>query len=250
MPDQERSRGGSEIIRHDARDDEPHLSGGDEALIEAVGDHISAHFEGYGESGAVFDEIVSPHVHIDVYVVEPTEDRPWYTLITSGMAERPMNVPEGLEDYRYAEMMVSLPPEWQVDHQAWTVAEDAEESFWPVRTLKMLARLPHEHDTFLFYGHTVPNGDPPEPYATTTRLCCAWIAPPVLTPGGFDELTMTDGRVVHFYAFVPIYEDEMKLKLKRGDDALRDAMDEHDGSELLQLDRPSVVPRRRGFFRR
>ena len=114
----------------------------------------------------------------------------------------------------------------------------------------MLARLPHEFETFLYHGHTVPNGDPPEPYAANTELCCAWIAPPVLTPDGFGELTMADGRVVHFYAFVPIYEDEMKLKLDRGDDALIEAMDEHGGTELLDPRRPSVAPRRRGLFRR
>jgi hypothetical protein len=224
--------------------DEPPLSGGDELLIEGVTDHIAAHFDGFGEDATVFDEVVSPYVHIDIYSVEPTEDRPWHTLITSGMAERPMTVPEGLEDYRYAEMMLSLPPEWPVDHAAWMEADDAEGSYWPVRTLKMLARLPHEYDTFLYYGHTVPHGDPPQPYAATTDFCCAWIAPPVLAPIGFEELTLSDGRVLRFLAFVPLYEDEMRLKLDHGNDALIDAMNEHDCSELLEPGRPSVASRR------
>ena len=40
--------------------------------------------------------------------------------------------------------------------------------YWPYRMLKELARLPHEFDTFLWKGHTVPNGDPPQPYGPNT----------------------------------------------------------------------------------
>gem|GEM_PF-6439728 len=37
-------------------------------------------------------------------------------------------------------------------------------------------------------GHTVPNGDPAEPYAANTQLCCALLAPPSIAPDGFETL--------------------------------------------------------------
>ena len=39
-----------------------------------------------------------------------------------------------------------------------------------------LARLPHEFQTLLWQGHTVPNGDPALPYARNTKLCGALVA--------------------------------------------------------------------------
>jgi hypothetical protein len=63
-----------------------------------------------------------------------------------------------------------------------------ERVYWPIRLLKGLGRLPHEYSTFLWYGHTIPNGDPPEPYAEGTNLCCALITPPVLAPDDFELL--------------------------------------------------------------
>ena len=69
-----------------------------------------------------------------------------------------MNVPDGWEDYRYAEMMICLPPDWNMDQRAW----NDERHYWPIRLLKTLARLPHEYNTWLSDCHTMPNGDPPE----------------------------------------------------------------------------------------
>ena len=51
-----------------------------------------------------------------------------------------------------------------------------------MRWLKQLARMPHEYDTWLWTGHTVPNFDPPEPYDESTSLCGALVMPPMLVP--------------------------------------------------------------------
>ena len=244
--DEETTAGGSRIFRHEQRERELAFSGGDAELIEAVERHVAEHFPGYGDDATVWHEVISDLVHVDVHVVPPSDERPFYTLVTSGMGERPMTVPEGLEDYRHAELVLGLPPDWPV---AKTSFED-EKSYWPIRLLKMLARLPHEFDTFLYHGHTVPNGDPPEPYAASTRLCCALIARPITVPDGFEKLELADGRAVHFFGVVALTADEMDFKLKKGSDGLFSLLDHHGVSELLDPDRVSVVPRKRGFFRR
>jgi hypothetical protein len=250
VSDGEFTDGGSEVFRHEARRRELELSAGDEALIDGVDEHLARHF-GDVSGRTVLHEVISDLVHVDVHVVPPTGERSWHTLVTSGMAERPMRVPEGLEDHRYAELVLALPPDWPLD-EAGSVhgGVEADESDWPIGMLKLLARLPHEFETFLVPGHTVPNGDPPERYVPDTGLCCAWITDPVLAPPGFQRLELADGRVVRFYAVVPIHEDEMHLKLDRGHDALAALMAEHEVTELLDPRRPSVVPRRRGLFRR
>lgn len=37
----------------------------------------------------VWHELVSDLVHLDVHVAEPTPARPYYTVVTSGMSDRP-----------------------------------------------------------------------------------------------------------------------------------------------------------------
>lgn len=44
-----------------------------------------------------FHEIVSPDIHIDVAIIEPTPERNYYTLVTMGMGAHRMSVPLSLE---------------------------------------------------------------------------------------------------------------------------------------------------------
>jgi hypothetical protein len=237
------SEGGSEIFRHQPRERGFDVAIGDSELIEAAEAHLTRHV---GEPGTVFHEVVSDLVHVDVHVVPPVAERPWTTLMTSGMAARPMTVPDGLEEHALAELTLALPPEWPLTEKDW---ED-EANYWPIRLLKLLARIPHEFDTFLGWGHTVPNDDPPQPYAGNTELCCALIGPPLLGGEDFQRFEVPDGRKVDIWAVVPIHADEMKLKLDRGTEALEALLDKSEVTELLDPARPSVVPPRRGLFRR
>ena len=73
--------------------------------------------------------------------------------------------------------MLVLPPTWPTEGDP---AFETDEGYWPYRLLKTLARLPHEFQTRLWLGDTVPNGDLPQPYARNTKLCGALIAPMVM----------------------------------------------------------------------
>jgi hypothetical protein len=59
---------------------------------------------------------------------------------------------------------------------------------------RQLARLPHEYETALGIGHTIPNGPSAEPYARDTKLCCALIAPLLLAPDEAESFTYDDTR--------------------------------------------------------
>jgi len=232
--DAEVSESGSIIWRHEARTIPFQPTTGDPEQIERISDHIEEHL---GPIATVFHEVVSDLVHIDVHVVAPTEERPWSILVTSGMSEAPMNVPEGAEEFRFAELMIMLPPEWPLS----TDDFNEEQYYWPIRWLKMLARFPHEYDSWLGCGHTVPNGDPPEPLGPNTDFCCALILPPLLVPEEFHTLALNDQRVINFYSFIPLYEDEMRYKLKHGLDQLLSLFDEHEIDDVINIERESVL---------
>ena len=107
-------------------------------------------------------------------------------------------------------------------------------------SVQTLATLPHQYETWLWTGHTVPNGDPPEPYAPDTGLCCALIHPPVLAGDEFRQLRFED-HVVNFLGVYPLYQDEMELKLEAGAEELERRFETAEITELLQPGRPSVA---------
>jgi hypothetical protein len=234
--DKEYSPSGDQIYRHEKqRDFEP--ATGDEELIQAVSDHIE---EYVGPVANVFHEIVSDKVHLDVHMVEPTRKRPFYTLVTSGMSERRMKVPPEAGAPKYAELCVCLPEDWRLSQKAF----EKEENFWPVRWLKTIARLPHDYDTWIGLGHTVPNGDPPEPFADNTDFCCWLVVKPVMFDKGFRRMTAPSGRKVAFFNIVPLYDEEVEFKLHHGADDLLDLFDDHEIDDVIDLNRPNVAKKK------
>jgi hypothetical protein len=235
------SESGNPIYRHEPRQKPFEPAFGEANHIELIEKHIAAHI---GDPAWVFHEIVSDLVHLDVHIVSPTAARPWTTLVTCGMSVRAMTVPPGAEEFSYAELLLALPPEWPLDQES---LKD-ENNYWPVRLLKMLARLPHEYETWLGLAHSVPNGEPPEPYAPSTKLCGAVLGPPILAPDGFACLQVTPEMPIHFLAVYPVYAGEMKLKLDRGAEALFERLDQAGVNELLDPKRKNVAKKRFGLF--
>jgi hypothetical protein len=137
--------------------------------------------------------------------------------------------------------MVVLPREWKMDQESFKT----EDWYWPVRLLKILARFPHRYDTWLGWGHTIPNGNPPRPFAANTQLSGVIIFPSVLVPREFHELRINDEKTIHFYSIVPLYEDEMKMKTHDGSKVLFDQFDEYGITDIIDLTRKNVA---RGNF--
>jgi len=169
---------------------------------------VEAHMERYfGHCDNVFHELFSPDIHVDIYIMNPTPERNYYVLSTFGMGAHRMNVPKELAERKLerAEILVALPPNWKV-------REEDERWYWPIRWLKIMARLPIHEDSWLGWGHTVANpGD--APFADQTKLCGV-----ILTqPGAFDAQAvccpLPNGDEVNFYQMLPLTFEEMQFKL-------------------------------------
>jgi tetratricopeptide (TPR) repeat protein len=187
-------------------------------------DAVEAHLERYfGPCDNVFHEIMSPDIHVDIYIMKPTPERNYYVLSTFGMGAHRMNVPEELADRKLerAEIIVTLPPDWKV-------TESGEAWYWPIRWLKILARLPINEDGWLGWGHTIANPDD-APFADNTRLCGVMLT----EPQGFDEdavcCPLPGGDEVNFYQMIPLTFEEMQFKLA------------HDAQELLDRFTPEQL---------
>ncbi|REE83953.1 suppressor of fused protein SUFU [Paenibacillus taihuensis] len=243
MSNQERSPSGQPVYRHEAKEREHVPAYGDEDTIDRITKHVENHI---GPVQTVFHELVSDLVHIDVLVVAPTKERNFYTLVTCGMSDQPMTVPPGAEAYRYAELMISLPPDWEVSEKGFR----KEESYWPIRSLKTLARMPHEYNTWLYAMHTIPNGNPVEPFAANTKLTGMMLYVPatVQAINEFFVLPVSPEKEVRFFNLIPLYSEEMDYKLKHGADALLDKLSKIGVTDIINIARKNSCKKWLGLF--
>lgn len=225
------SMSGSPIYRHGEA--APWQAPKGEECLEQISDHIEKHL---GKVETVFHEIVSDTVHIDVHFVKPTSEFPFVRLITSGMSDLPMTTPVGSDAPQFVELLTTLPADWHLDQKSF----ESETWYWPVRLLKSLARLPHSYKTWLGWGHTIPNGDPPEPYAKNTRLCGSIVLPSITVSDNFHTLFIDDRKTITFYSVVPLYEEEMNFKLRSGTDALLDKLSKRNVTDIIDPSRVNV----------
>ncbi|MFC7336967.1 suppressor of fused domain protein [Haloferula chungangensis] len=223
-----------QVIRHKAPATPPPIVAPHSDNLEAVEQHIETHL---GCPENVFHELISTTVHIDVHIVPATPERPWISLVTSGMSDIPMSTPEGAEEWRFAELMIRLPEGWPLDQASF---ED-ERNYWPIRWLKQLSRFPHELETWIGYGHSIPNGDPPEAFAPGVPFSGIVLSPPWIGGEGFSTLYLNDGTPVHFWSLIPLHASEIEFKLAHGSEALFERIAAAGHSDLVDIQRPAVV---------
>jgi len=239
MNNEEYSEGGSKIYRYEDKKTEFSFADMEDSALEEIEKHIEKYV---GKPETVLHEIISDNVHVDVHIVEPTAQRNYFTLITSGMSDKPMNSP--FEELRYSELLICLPPDWKLSEQDF---ED-DRNYWVVYWLKMLARFPHLYETWLWETHTIPNGDPPQPFAPNTKLCCALLSYPILFDKEFTTLRIRDDKTIHFLSLIPIYIEEMQYKLDRGIEKLYEKFDKYGVNELLDISRRNTCQKLFGIF--
>jgi hypothetical protein len=114
-----------------------------------------------------------------------------------------------------------LAPDWPLSADAFK--DERQGNYWPIRLLKTLARLPHDYNTWLGWGHSIPNGDPAQPYAPDTSLAGAIIIPPF---DHDDRFFIVEGEpALHIFQVLPVTAAEMALKVTSNLDKLLDKLE-------------------------
>ena len=213
------TKGGSPVYRYEETEHEawrPPQAYGEYA--EEISGHFKALFPNREEF--VYHELISDLVHIDVNIMRPTEERPYYVMYTTGMSDMPMTLPEEIadrEDLKHAELFMFLPGEWNPGETGQLDSDIPDSEYWPIRLIKYLARFPHEYHTWLGWGHTIPNGAEYGPLCAETEMGGVVL---VQTGGDMGSMQAEDGTEINFYMVVPVYREEIEYKLEFGMEAL------------------------------
>lgn len=197
--------------------------------------------------GKIVDEFAGDRASrataLTVLRIEPGDKRPFHTLITLGLSDRTMPVPSTEVDApRRIELMVTLPENWKFDRES----QRSEQWHWPVTELRRLASLVGPQ-TWLGWGHAIPNGDPLKPYAPDTQLCAVILAPSLLVKQEFYELDTGDSRIV-FLAAIPLYREEYELQQREGMKVLLAKLIDRGVKDVIHPGRRNVMKKRFGFF--
>ncbi len=206
-------------------------------------DEVQAHFQGLfpaRQCVIIQDESDCP-LPVDLAVMYPTEEEPFYLVYTLGMSAAPMKypaspeMPEGRESY--GELCIMLPADWPIEKNG-QIDVSAQHN-WPLAMLRSLAKFPHVHQLWMSYGFVLPNSENGETFAPDTELSGVLI---VQFEGELGELHMADGAVVQILMPVLLYKDELDLYDEIGPDTLLDhILDCTDGSFMLNVKRPDTA---------
>lgn len=186
-------------------------------------DKVSNYIEQqYGEYDLVGHENVSTDIHCDIIVVPPTEEQPYYKLVTMGAGAYKMNVPKEWRSYvcARAEYVIFLPKDWNLESAK-------EEDYWPIRMLKYIARLPIRSDDWLCDSHSVLLTEEGNTIAPNAGFNSCVILPSTGKNGQEVKPLKLDlfGKKVAFYQLFPLYPEELEFKLKHSFDELMERLD-------------------------
>jgi len=195
--------------------------------------HVARHL---APATLVIHEVRSEIVHLDVHLVPPGAERPFWFLFTTGMSALPMRVPPGMGLVPHAELSLMLPAYWKVDREVW---KREPRWYWPVRELLSAARYPHRNKTWFGAGHTFANGEPPRRFDPTTRMSSMVMLASELLD---EEHPVIDAEVpTVLLELWPLHSDELALARRQGSHALFHRLLEGEVSAVLDPDRPSCV---------
>jgi Suppressor of fused protein (SUFU) len=226
------SPGGSVICRHDHSD--PSGIPKEGLPREVAAQFRDAREEAYellfGPPVSVSHEVFPLVPHIDVYTFKRRgrDGRETCTLATGGMSDLPMTLPSAAA--KDAPRRIEL------------IFYCSEPNPEYVATLRWLAHFPHDYKTWVGSSHTIPNGDPPEPFWGTADMDTILFIPPIIVRDqSLPKDLRLDGEPVHFLWVVPLTKAEGELKLAKGAGAIFNLFEQHQHHHVFDPNRASYA---------
>lgn len=222
------SKGGSRLLKYgDGAAGKPEIGFLEESTLPRTEERERIYGELFGEPDSVYHEVLPLIPHIDVYYCPPNAKRDFYTIVTGGMSDVPMNSPPELgRECRRIELV-------------FYAADDNKEY---AEFLRHLGHFAHDNNTWLHWGHTMPNGNPPTPLFGDGPLDSIFFMPSIVKPDStLGERLTIESDPVNLVWCVPITTAECQLKLDQGTDALYDLFDANDHPFVFRGQRESYL---------
>lgn len=130
-------------------------------------------------------------------------------LVTNGLNDYQMPVPEKYRSYEHNELYFCLPAHWN-----WENPEDKNAN-WVFTWIDKMANFVVDNKTWFGAGHTIPNGKDRSPISDRMKQNHFLLSHPILLNQELEPIQLKD-KTIHFLAIIPIFQDEMNYKEAKG----------------------------------
>ena len=127
-------------------------------------------------------------------------------VMTNGLSEKQMKVPEKFNQRKRCELYFCLPDYWD-----WEEVENPQMN-WVFVWIQKLAKHLLENETWYGPGHSFPAGNPPAEISKTMHQKFFMLSDPLLLETELQPVNLQNGEEVFFYAIIPLFEDEFDFK--------------------------------------
>lgn len=159
--------------------------------------------------------------HIDLYVFPPDGRRDFVAVLTGGMSDLPMAVPDGSAAEAHIELIMGI----------------GQHQHWATNLLKLVAEYPFDQGTFYDVHHTVPFGGE---LGDGSSLSAFLLVRPRFLPEGLARFEF-GGKRIGFLQAVPITTAEHHFAVAEGSDKLEALLEKHGHLITRDPNRQSVV---------
>lgn len=190
---------------------------------QTIQDHIIKH---YGNISRTITVKECERLDLNLYVIEPTKEREFYTVITSGMGAYKMDLPDDFKDDNVdrIELLIYLGSNWDID-SAFKSSSGSSTGLiidgkvtplfgninaqwnYPIQILKNLAQAPVNNESYFVMGNIM---DDETPFSESTHDSGVILMFPAYTTEEGQVCTLPDGEKVGFLQVMPITTDEIE----------------------------------------
>lgn len=146
---------------------------------------------------------------IPLLVLELESSSPVTLIMTNGLSDYSMPVPEKYIGREYNELYFCLPSYWD-----WQALENPSMN-WIYPWIRKMAKHVVDKSTWFGHGHTIPAGKELSPLSESMKQDHFILLDPILLENELTPLQLNE-KLIHFLAIVPIFKNEMEYKQAKG----------------------------------
>lgn len=192
----------------------------------------------FGE-GRVIPYEAKTEDEVSLLMLELELQTPVTVIMTNGLAQKDMPVPEKYKDRKHCELYFCLPSYWE-----WEDIENPNMN-WVFSAIQRLAKHLRDNDTYYNAGHTFKANREGNPISSTMKQNHFILTDPILLE---QQLAPIENEDIYFFAIVPIFEDEFDWKNAKGHFKFMRRFTGKNNSEKLDDFRESIRKSRLKLF--
>lgn len=159
---------------------------------------------------------------------------PVTVVMTNGLSDYTMNVPEVLKGLEHNELYFCLPSYWDLED------DENPTMNWVIPWIQRLTNYVIEKESWFGHGHTMPCGKEMNSLSPTMHQNHFFLSNPILLEKELAQVKIGD-KSIQFLGIIPIFPDEMDYKQGKGTLKLMRKFLAHGVTELLDDYRKTVL---------